>query len=112
MIKLGIKGLEGLKFKYEFEDEIKWTDKVKTVHDLGQVGYKFDPDFVDEYLDLGANGKIEIAQQMPQGLPKDDETAKNVINNMPWFTYLHKIEEMRNDKSKMEDLKKFYKKHK
>jgi len=106
MIKLGIKGIEGLHFRYEFEDTVTWQDKVKAIHDLGQVGYKFEPDFVDEYLDLGAKGKIQI-QQSIQGLPKSENDIKNILE-MPTFAYLHKIDELRNNKSKMEEYKKLY----
>jgi hypothetical protein len=112
MIKLGIKGLDGLHFRYEYEDDVKFENKVKLVHDLGQVGYKFDPNFVDQYLDLGAKGKIEVVQQMQQLNPKQViEESKNIAE-LPWFNYLQKIDEMRSDKSKMEQLKNMYKKHK
>ena len=110
MIKLGIKGLEGLHFRFEFEDEVQWTDKVKAIQSLGMAGYKFDPEFVDEYLDLGAEGKIQVIQQMPQSLPLDDKEAAKALNEMPYFTYFQKLDEMRQNKSKMDALRKLYNK--
>lgn len=108
MIRLGIKGLEGIKFRFEFEDDIRWMDKLKAVHDLAQVNYQLDPEFVNEYLELGANGKIKIVEKMPLGLPKNEQEAIKAINDMPWFTYFQKIDEMRNDKSKMDEYRKLY----
>ena len=108
MQKLGIKGIEDIHFRYEFEDDVKFENKVKLVHDLGQVGYKFDPEFIDQYLDLGASGKIQLVQQMPD-LPRDVKEATDLVN-MPAFDYLQKIDEWRQNKSKMEQLRNMYRK--
>jgi len=111
MISLGIQNLDGKHFRYEFEDEVKWQDKVKMVHDLGQVGYKFDEDFIDEYLDLGAEGRIKLVQSMPSGLAgvKDNEDAIKNILDMPTYAYLHKLDELKKSyPSQMAKYKSFY----
>lgn len=85
MQALGIKGIDGIRFKWQFEENLGMLDKTKIIESLNK-SYNVNPEFANEYLDLDAEGMIT---------EKTDPTKKQGISSQEDFkNYQNKIKQL------------------